>query len=263
LSPGSYVPSFFRQEPTSGSPSGSPTASPSPRNVDELVGATISHYEILELIASGGSGLVYRAEDLRLKRGVALKVLLPAFASGAHQLEGLLREARSASAVNHPNVCAIYDLGEFQGRAYLVMELVEGKALDVFINGKPLAIKTLLDLGAQISGALAAAHSCGIVHRDVRSANIVVNAQGQAKLLDFSAAQTTPENTVGEAIAATARERADIVGMGSLLYEMATGQRWAQGADRSARAANPSIAKELDQRSSEYSRGVDPPPAGR
>ena len=192
---GSYVPVFsIRPEsiPSARSsfPSPSSPPSPSPESIEDLVGRTVSHYEVLELIAKGSSGLVFRAEDLRLRRAVALKVLFPRLSAPSLQLERLMQEARYASAVNHPNICAVYDVGEFEGRAFIAMELVEGKTLDRFIDQKPLQIKTLLDFGIQISDALAAAHSRGVVHRDVRSANIVVNSNGHVTLLDFSAART-------------------------------------------------------------------------
>jgi len=273
LSTGSYIPSFScsaqARVPALAPVSPSPASQPATA-ADELVGATVSHYEVLELIARGSSGIVYRAEDLRLNRGVALKVLFPELASDARQLERCLAEARSASAVNHPNVCAIYDVGEYRGRGYIVMELVEGKTLDRFIDGKPLAVQTLLDLGIQISEALAAAHSRGIVHRDVRSANIMVNNECRAKLLDFSAAQAIHQAVPGKAAAAIARsqgafgsvvgvespqdlpasqarETADIVGMGAILYEMATAQRFSAGANPSPQLLNPAIPSALDQ----------------
>jgi eukaryotic-like serine/threonine-protein kinase len=256
---GSYIPSFSRREPAE--IAGSPTPeSPSPRDSDDLIGRTVSHYEILELIGRGSSGIVYRAEDLRLKRGIAFKVLCPEFASDSPRLERFMREARSASAVNHPNVCAIYDVGEVEGRAFIVMELVEGKTLGRFIDGKPLEIEALLDLGIQIADALVLTHSQGIVHSDVRSANIIVNGRCQAKLLDFSAAEAIREDSspprVADFDAAPAASplpamrppgQADIVGMGVILFEMATGRAYAKDSNLSVRLLNPVISPELDR----------------
>jgi len=274
---GSYIPSFSCQEQGDGSAAISPSPSPvrpSPSAVDGLIGVCISHYEILDLIARGTSGLVYRAEDLRLKRGVAFKILFPELASDTGRLQRFLREARFGSAVNHPNVCAVYDVGEFEGRAYIVMELVEGQTLDRFIDGKPLPVETLLELSIQICDALAVIHSQGIVHRDVRSANIIVNNQCRAKLLDFSAAQATGESVEIKPIPATARQRiatrarsavgtqspispepslgastryrADTRGMGEILFEMATGCAPSSAPETSALACNPHLPRELD-----------------
>jgi Tol biopolymer transport system component len=251
---GSYVPSFsVRQLPSAparSSPS-SPKSPPSPPSGDDLIGKTISNYEVLELLAKGGSGLVFRAEDLRLKRGVALKVLFPKSDSEGPQLPTLMREARYASAVNHPNICAIYDVGEYQARAYIVMELVEGKTLDRFIDHKPLETGKLLDIGIQISDALTAAHSLGIAHRDVRSANVVVNNRGHVKLLDFSSAyafnRESPAAAGGYSNGLNEAERADIQGMGTILYEMITGQHLAEGANPSPCELNAEAPVDLDR----------------
>jgi serine/threonine protein kinase/Tol biopolymer transport system component len=230
----------------------SPTGSPSPE-IDEadLVGTTVSHYEILELLGRGGTGIVYRAEDLRLRRGVALKFLAPEFSGNPDRLERFRREARTASAVNHPGVCAIYDVGEHQGRAFFVMELVEGPTLDQFVGNKPLPLETVFDLGIQIADALATAHAQGVFHRDVRPGNIIVNGRRQAKLLDFSAAESVreyaaaPQGAPQISVAAHPRIRADVHGLGSILHEMAAGRR-PSGVDTPSPASiNPGVPADL------------------
>jgi Tol biopolymer transport system component len=243
---GSYVPAFTYRTVLDAALSPSPSpASPAFARDDGLIGATVSHYEVLELMARGGSGLVYRAEDLRLKRGVAFKVLYPEFASDVRRLDRFLEEARSASAVNHPNICSIYDVGQFKGRAYIVMELIEGKTLDQFVNGKPVPMATLLRLGTQIADALASVHGQGIIHSDVRSANVMVSARGETKLLDFSAARLFREQGDSKNSRRTS-ERADIVGLGNLLYEMATGQRHCENSPAVPRSLNRDIPTGLD-----------------
>jgi serine/threonine-protein kinase len=237
--------------------SGEATATHTDPFTEEIIGRRFSHYRVLEKLGGGGMGVVYKGEDVRLGRPVALKFLLGPISRDREALARFRREARAASSLSHPNICTVFDIGEAEGRPFIVMELLQGRTLKHHIHGKPMPTDEVVVLGQEMAGALEAAHAKGIIHRDVKPSNVFITDHGQAKILDFGVAKlsaaaepidlisattagrsddettlTQPGMAVGtpsymspeQASGQQVDVRSDLFSLGAVLYEMATGE---------------------------------------